>query len=187
MAISFTPTKIARFVGALYGVALNNSTYSAALQEIYARGFNAVANEVFVADFGTQTTAAVAATIATNLGLTGAAQTSAAAYLEGQLNAAAAADRGAVVINALNLFAGLSTDATYGAAATTFEGRVANAINYSTARLPTWLLAPSSIWSPASTISSAPLAMTPSPLIPSVVSTPWATATFSMAARARIP
>ena len=133
MAISFTPTKIARFVGALYGVALNNSTYSAALQEIYARGFNAVANEVFVADFGTQTTAAVAATIATNLGLTGAAQTSAAAYLEGQLNAAAAADRGAVVINALNLFAGLSTDATYGAAATTFEGRVANAINYSLA------------------------------------------------------
>ena len=57
MAISFTPTKIARFVGALYGVALNNSVYNSALQEIYARGFDAVANDVFAADFGSKTTA----------------------------------------------------------------------------------------------------------------------------------
>jgi hypothetical protein len=131
MAISFTPTKIARFVGALYGVALNNSTYAAATTEIYARGFDAVANEVFAADFGTKTTAQVAATVVANLGLTGAAATEGAAYVEGQLNAAAANARGAVIMNVLNLFAGLTSDVTYGAAATAFEARVANAIIYS--------------------------------------------------------
>lgn len=131
MAISFTPTKIARFVGALYGVALSNSVYSSALQEIYARGFDAVANEVFNADFGTQTNNAVAQTVANNLGLTGNANAEAVAYVEAQLNAAAAGTRGAVVMNALNLFAGLTSDATFGAAATAFEGKVANAILYS--------------------------------------------------------
>ncbi|MBP9712939.1 MAG: hypothetical protein KBD60_04500, partial [Sterolibacterium sp.] len=133
MAISFTPTKIARFVGALYGVALNNSVYNSALQEIYARGFDAVANDVFAADFGSKTTAQVAQTVANNLGLTGQANTDAVAYLTGQLNGVAANARGAVISSTMSLFAGLTSDPLYSAAASAFEGRVANAMVYSTA------------------------------------------------------
>lgn len=131
MAISFSSTKVARFAGALYGVALNNNTYNQALSEIYMRGFDAVANEVFAADFGSQSTSAVGSVLAANLGLTGQAAADAVTYISAQLNGVAANARGAVISNILSTFAGLETDATYGAAAIAFNARVDSALRYS--------------------------------------------------------
>jgi len=68
--------------------------------------------------------ATVGTTVATNLGLTGDALTNGAAYITAQLNAAAPGARGAVISTILDLFAGLTADATYGAFATAYNTKV---------------------------------------------------------------
>jgi hypothetical protein len=62
--------------------------------------------------------------------LTGDALTQGVAYITAQLNAAAPGARGAVIANTLNLFAGLTADATFGAAATAWNAKVDSAALY---------------------------------------------------------
>ncbi|MDE2623496.1 MAG: S-layer family protein [Betaproteobacteria bacterium] len=132
--ISTTQVEVARFAGALYGLALDNATMTVVLNAVNANGangLNTVLNNVFQSDFGSATDASVAATLTTNLGLTGTVATEAQTYIAGVLAGTAANAKGAAVLNILNLFAGLTSDATFGTAATAWENKVSNSVQYS--------------------------------------------------------
>jgi Ca2+-binding RTX toxin-like protein len=132
MASFITSTvSIQRFASAMYGVQVGSSTLSAVQADITSLGGIANAfNNYYSSSFGSVPTATVANSIATNLGLTGTALTAGAAYVKGQLDAAAPGARGAVVTNILNLFAGLSADESFGAAATSWNTKVDAAVSY---------------------------------------------------------
>jgi hypothetical protein len=128
MAILVTSSvQIARFANALYGVKLGSVTNDAVVEDIKALGATTAFNSYFTASFGSSTNAEVATTILANLGLAGNA--AAQAYVEGQLNAAGSA-KGAAVLSMLNAFANLTSDATFGAAATAWNTKVTSAIAY---------------------------------------------------------
>ncbi len=132
MASFITSTvSIQRFASAMYGVQVGSSTLSAVQADITSLGgITNAFNNYYSSSFGSVPTATVANSIATNLGLTGTALTAGAAYVKGQLDAAAPGARGAVVTNILNLFAGLSADASFGAAATSWNTKVDAAVSY---------------------------------------------------------
>jgi len=129
MAILVTSSvQIARFANALYGVKLGSVTNDAVLEDVKALGSTTAAfNSYYTASFGSSTNAEVATTILANLGLAG--NEAAQAYVEGQLNAAGSA-KGAAVLSMLNAFANLTSDATFGAAATAWNTKVSSAIAY---------------------------------------------------------
>jgi len=133
MALSLLNTnevQVARLVKALYNAApgytfmTNFSGYAA------AKGMSGLA-EGLVADFAANDNATLAAAVATNVGLTGAALTAATAYLQGQFAFYGAAKRGQVILDAVNGLSNLTTDATYGAAATAFNDSVSTSVGYS--------------------------------------------------------
>lgn len=131
MAFPTNANQVQAFAGALYGVQIGSITMGQVNSDIAAvGGLNNALNSYYTASFGGLSTATVATTFATNLGLTGAALTAGVAYVEGQLNAVAAGARGAVISNILNLFAGLASDATFGAAATAWNAKVDAAAAY---------------------------------------------------------
>jgi hypothetical protein len=124
-------SQVQAFAGALYGVQVGTTTMAQVNNDIAANGGLAkTLNSYYAATFGSVATATVASTVAANLGLTGAALTSGTAYITAQLNAAAADARGAVISNIVNLFGTLSADATFGAAATAWNAKVATAVSY---------------------------------------------------------
>lgn len=127
-SITSNGTVIVRVAAGLYGLAPGNAIYSELVNASYSGGVNALVNNLYISDFGAQTTKAVAATIVANLGITGAGVSGAQNFVEGQLTATAASARGAKVVEMLNLFAGLTTDSTYGAAATAWNAQVTNAV-----------------------------------------------------------
>ncbi|MDE2342221.1 MAG: hypothetical protein KGL63_02315, partial [Betaproteobacteria bacterium] len=132
--ISTTQVEVARFAGALYGLALDNATMTVVLNAVNANGangLNTVLDNIYQSDFGAATNASVAATLTSNLGLTGTVATEAQTYITGVLAGTAANAKGAAVMNILNLFAGLTSDATFGTAATAWENKVSNAVTYS--------------------------------------------------------
>ncbi|WP_313953459.1 calcium-binding protein, partial [Accumulibacter sp.] len=121
---------IARYAGAMYGLVLDNRTANEVLAAVANTGVNPLLNAVYLRDFGTATSNSVADTIVKNLGLTGEAALQGEAYLVAVLNAAAPDQRGAVVADSLQLFAQLTSDPTFGAAATAWEAKVAKAVTY---------------------------------------------------------
>ncbi len=124
-------SQVQAFAGALYGVQVGTTTMAQVNADIAANGgLASTLNSYYSATFGGVATSTVAATVAANLGLTGDALTSGAAYVEAQLNAAAAGARGAVISSIVNLFGTLSADATFGAAATAWNAKVATAAAY---------------------------------------------------------
>ena len=116
--------KVQAFAGALYGMQVGTTTMAQVNADITSGGFTNTLNSYYASSFGGVANATVAASVATNLGLTGDALTAGTAYVEAQLNAAAAGARGAVISNILDLFAGLASDATIGAAATAYNAKV---------------------------------------------------------------
>jgi hypothetical protein len=127
-SITSNGTVIVRVSAGLYGLAPGNAIYSELVNASYSGGVNGLVNNLYTSDFGSSTTKAVADAIVANLGITGDAATGAANFVEGQLTATAASARGAKVVEMLNLFAGLTADATYGAAATAWNTKVTNAV-----------------------------------------------------------
>ena len=128
MALLVTSSvQIARFANALYGVKLGSVTNAAVLEDISVVGSSNAFNSYYSSSFGSMTNAAVATTILTNLGL--ADNAAAQAYVEGQLNAAGSA-KGAAVLSMLNAFSNLTSDETFGAAATAWNAKVSTAISY---------------------------------------------------------
>ncbi len=124
-------SQVQAFAGALYGVQVGTTTMAQVNADIAANGgLASTLNSYYAATFGSVATSTVASTVAANLGLTGDALASGTAYITAQLNGAAAGARGAVISNIVNLFGTLSSDATFGAAATAWNAKVATAAAY---------------------------------------------------------
>jgi len=131
MAFPTSANQVQAFSGAMYGVQVGSVTMAQVNNDIIAYGgLNNALNSYYTASFGDKTTASVATTVATNLGLTGDLLTAGIAYLTGNLNSAAPGARGAMIATTLNLFAGLTSDATFGAAATAWNAKVDLAAAY---------------------------------------------------------
>jgi len=133
MALSLLNTnevQVARLVKALYNAAPGYTFMTNFSGFAAAKGLNGLA-EGLVADFAANDNATLAASVATNVGLTGAAFTAATAYLQGQFTFYGAAKRGQVILDAVNGLSNLTADATYGAAATAFNDSVATSVAYS--------------------------------------------------------
>jgi len=121
MAISTNGTVLTRLAGALYNTQMSNATY----KEVAALDPSALANVLYARDFNTVSDATVASTIVANLGLSTVGGLS--NWVAAQLTAAGT-NKGAKVVELLNGFAQMSTDATYGAAATAFNAKVDTAL-----------------------------------------------------------
>ena len=132
--MSFFPTnanQVQAFAGALYGIQIGSVTMAQVTSDIAAvGGLKNALNSYYTASFGSLPTASVAAAVASNLGLSGDARASGTAYITAQLNGAAAGARGALISDIVNLFSSLASDATFGAAATAWNTKVAAAVTY---------------------------------------------------------
>jgi len=132
--MAFIPTNAAQvqqFAGALYGLTAGTQTMGFVLGEINRTSLDQVLNTYYTASFGRETTLAVSQRMVANLGITGDASAAAVTYVNGLLSAATAANRGVVVKDILATFAGLTADATYGAAARAWVAKVDAALLYS--------------------------------------------------------
>jgi len=128
MAILVTnAVQVARFANALYGIKLGSNTNAAVMDDVSNLGLTNTVNAYYNYSFGSMTSAEVATIILGNLGLAGNA--AAAAFVEGQLNAAGAA-KGAAVLSMLNAFSNLTSDATFGTAATAWNATIVTAQAY---------------------------------------------------------
>ncbi|MRD55522.1 hypothetical protein GH816_03070 [Betaproteobacteria bacterium LSUCC0115] len=124
-------TVICRVVKALYDAAPGYTYLSNFLSYKSVNGLDATVNALASA-YSSQTNAELAATVCTNLGLTGTAYTAGVDYLTSQFNATTAANRGVVIKDAMNGLANLTGDATFGSAAEAFNSSIAMAEAYST-------------------------------------------------------
>jgi Ca2+-binding RTX toxin-like protein len=124
MAISTNGTVLTRLAGALYNTQMSNATY----KEVAALDPSVLANVLYARDFNTVSDATVATTLVTNLGLSSVGGLS--NWVAAQLTAAGA-NKGAKVVELLNGFAQMSSDATYGTAATAFNTKVDSALSLS--------------------------------------------------------
>ena len=120
MAISTNGAIITRVTSALYGEYLSNASYT----ELKDTAPATVAANFMANDFAGKTDLQVATTILTNLGLT--SITGLNNWLSAQLTAAGstAAAKGAALVSILNGYANMTTDATYGSYATSFNAKV---------------------------------------------------------------
>ena len=132
MALSTNNVVIARLAAGMYGMQLGWNTMNTAENDSDGTdaGLKALMNTLYGRDFAFASDADVASALAANLGMTGADATDAAAYIEGQLGAAAAGQKGAAVVDLVNLFAGLTGDARWGGYATAFNTQIARAVAY---------------------------------------------------------
>jgi hypothetical protein len=121
MAISTNGAIITRVTSALYGEYLSNASYT----EVKDTAPATVAANFLSNDFAGKTDLQVAKTILTNLGLT--SITGLDNWLSAQMTAAGstAAAKGAKLVSILNDYANLTSDATYGSYATSFNAKVA--------------------------------------------------------------
>jgi hypothetical protein len=127
MAISSNGTVLARLAGGLYNQTLSNSDFTSINAAIKtAADINTFANEAFARDFAGKTDAQVATTLLANLGLSSVAGLN--NWVAAQLTAAGSAGKGAKIVSMLNDFAGMTADATYGAAATAFNAKATSAL-----------------------------------------------------------
>ncbi len=123
-------TSVAEFAGASLDVVLDYGTMQSVLAAVTAQGLDPFLNGVYSSYLGNTSTSSVAQTVATNLGLTGNSFDQAQAYIVSVLNATLPDARGAALEGVLNLFSGLTGDATFGAAATSWTTLMNEAVNY---------------------------------------------------------
>jgi hypothetical protein len=132
---------ITRFANALYGTQLGKLTYDSVQADVARLGLDVTLNSYYQASFGTMTNQQVTDALVKNLGLvadtnglTAGNVSVASAYILGQLNGAAAGNRGAVVKGILELWANIGDSAglgaTYGAAASAWNAQVSNGMEY---------------------------------------------------------
>jgi len=129
MSFTFVTPQVtlARNAGALYNYGLGNELMASLAS---SSDINGLLNSVYMSSVGNAVTSQVAKTLVANLGITGAGVAGAEAYVVAQLNSVAAAGRGKVINDILMSFSSLTGDATYGAAATAWNAKVANAVAY---------------------------------------------------------
>lgn len=129
--------KIAQFANALYGTVVGSTTNSQVLADIASlsgttpnSGFAATVNSYYTSSFGSQTAAAVAKIVVANLGIAAANVAVAEGAVTSAINAAPKGAEGIAVSNLLTTFAGLTADATFGASATAWNAKIADALAY---------------------------------------------------------
>ena len=133
MMTGTTTTEITEFADGVFGLALDGSTLAAVQNDVNSMGLNPFLNAIYNQVFGTFSSATMAQTIVNNLGLGSSAYAGAAAgYIQSVLDAASSTNtQGEAVMNILNLFAGLTSDATWGNSATAWMHEISNAEAYS--------------------------------------------------------
>jgi Ca2+-binding RTX toxin-like protein len=126
MAISTNGLQLVRIAGAVFNQRLSSSDYSEILTaNKTAAELNAWANEAVALEFRNKTTTDIAKAVLANVGLSDVAGLE--NWVAGQLNAGGGvAKAGATMLAMLNDFSNMTADATYGAAATTFNQKAAN-------------------------------------------------------------
>jgi len=129
--MAFNNTLVARAAAGIWGLKLGNATTASVLAQSNTTPLATLINNAFNASYGTTSNSAIADVVVANLGLTGTAAVDGKAYLLAQLTGVATTARGSVIAGIVDQFAGLTGDATYGAAALAFNARVANAAVYS--------------------------------------------------------
>lgn len=130
MALIPTSTAIVQsFAGALYGKQIGSVTLKAVSSDINNLGLNTTLNSYFSYSFGSMTAAQVADLMVTNLGIVD-GKANAAAYVVGQLNAVKPAVWGQTISGILAAFSSLTSDATYGAAASAWNSKIEAAAAY---------------------------------------------------------
>ena len=123
MPISTNGAIITRVAGALYGEYLSNASYNE-LVGVTTISPASIAGTWLSNDFAMKTDAQIATTVLTNLGLTSVAGLN--NWLAAQLTAAGStsAAKGAKLVDLLNGYANMTTDAVYGTSATSFNAKV---------------------------------------------------------------
>ena len=127
MAISTNGTIIARLAGGLYNQTLSSASYNEIVGSVKsAADINSLANSLVATDFAGKTDAQIATVLLTNLGLSSVAGLN--NWVAAQITAAGPAGKGAKIVSLLNDFSNLTSDATYGASASSFNGKVDSAL-----------------------------------------------------------
>lgn len=120
--------QISRLVKGLYSAAAGNTYMTAFVAEVGRTSMNDFAN--WLAGTVSSSSATLAANVVANLELTGTAATDATSYLTSAMDADPS-NHGKVILDALTLFSTLTSDSTYGSAASAFNDSVATAYSYS--------------------------------------------------------
>lgn len=128
--LSTDTTVICRVVKALYDAAPGYTYLTNFLGYKDANGLNATVNALADA-FSSQSNAELAATVCTNIGLTGSAYTAGVDYMTAQFNANSTS-RGTVIADAMAALSNLTGDATFGEFADAYNATVATSEAYST-------------------------------------------------------
>jgi Ca2+-binding RTX toxin-like protein len=154
MAITTNGLQLARIAGAVFNQQLSASDYSEILaSNKTAAELDAWANAAVAAEFRNKTTTDIAKAVLANVGLS--EVTGLEAWVAGQLTAGGGvAKAGATMLAMLNDFSNMTSDATYGAAASTFNQKAANSqVLSQTAGTPTGTYAAVSAGAPAKTFT----------------------------------
>jgi Ca2+-binding RTX toxin-like protein len=154
MAITTNGLQLARIAGAVFNQQLSASDYSEILAaNKTAAELDAWANAAVAAEFRNKTTTDIAKAVLANVGLSSVAGLE--AWVAGQLNAGGGlAKAGSTMLAMLNDFSNMTSDATYGAAASTFNQKAANSqVLSQTAGTPTGTYAAVSAGAPAKTFT----------------------------------
>lgn len=129
MSLFPTSTSLVQsFAGALYGIQLGTTTMAAVNRDIDNLGLNTTLNSYFSFSFGNLTDNQVATNMVTNLGITD-GKDNAIAFVTGVLAAAPAGTKGQAISGILAAFSSMTSDATYGTAATAWNQQVQSATN----------------------------------------------------------
>ena len=133
MMTSTTTTEISEFAEGLFGLALDGNTMAAVQADVSSMGMNPFLNAIYTQVFGTVSSATMAQTIVTNLGMTNNTDAQfVTGLIQTALDAASLSNtQGETAMNILNLFAGLTSDATWGSSATAWMHEISNAEAYS--------------------------------------------------------
>jgi len=125
MAIATNGVQLVRLAGAVFNQQLSAADYSEVLAaNTTTAALEAWANSAVAAEFKNKTTTDVAKTLLTNVGLSSVAGLE--NWVVGQLNAGGGlAKAGQTLLSMLNDYSNMTSDATYGAGATTFNTKVA--------------------------------------------------------------
>lgn len=131
MTVNTVVNDASEFAGALLGLALDNSLMTFVENDVNTMGLNPFLNSIYTQLFGSQSSATVAHTIVQNLGINNSAE-AVTQFIQIALDAAAPSNtQGQTVVNILNMFSGLTADATWGTAATSWVNEVDAADAYS--------------------------------------------------------
>ncbi len=133
MSVNTVVNDISEFADGLFGLAIGSGTMLSVESMVSNNGLNATMNALYSTYFSTQSTSVVAQTLIHNLGLSNNSDAGFITLLvQNLLDAAALSNtQGETVMNLLNSFSGLTSNAALGAAATTWVNEIANADGYS--------------------------------------------------------